>query len=208
MSRSRAEEAELVRQCAEGDAAAWEGFVDRYLPLIRVLARRGLTYKTGRGSDGDVDDVISGVFLALLRHERRLLKRYNPEYAVSTYLGVITRTEVSRLLRKSWRHPKALGEAERLEDPDVGVGPLHSLQERERQEAVGLVREAMTQLPDRDQLLLYSRYFEGLDYTAIAALVSVSPESVGQLLYRARARLKKRLPQDLWQFLEAPEDKA
>ena len=90
--KTNQDEADLVARCANGDRAAWEAFVDGYGPLIAALVRRMLHRRTGRARDADVDEIGAEVFLALVRRDRILLKRYDPRYRLSTYLGVICRS--------------------------------------------------------------------------------------------------------------------
>jgi len=196
----RRAEAALVAACAEGDRDAWERFVDRFGPLVAALARRMLARRTGRAPDADVDEVVSRVFLALVRGERRLLRRYRPEFRVSTYLGVICRTEVGKHLRRRRPGTASLsgsGEDGRPDDvPDTAAeDPLDSLARRERDEAVRGLRDALERLPDRDRLLLTMRFLDGLDYARIAEVLRCEKESVGQLLHRAKQRLARLVPE-------------
>jgi RNA polymerase sigma-70 factor (ECF subfamily) len=199
-------EADLVRACAEGDRAAWERFVARYGALISALARRMLYRRLGRASDADVEEVASEVFVALLKGDRRLLRRYRPEFRVTTYLGVICRTEVGKYLRRAGRHAAYGGEevAERA-DPSL-ESPLQALARREREQALRALLPALERLPPRDRLLLSLRYVDGLDYGRIAAVLRVGRESVGQLLHRAKGRLARLVPalRD-WTDAETPQ---
>lgn len=188
-------EADLVRACAEGEAAAWETFVERFGPLLTALARRMLTRHTGRAHAADVDEVVAEVFLALLRRDRILLRRYDPTYRVSTYLGVICRTEVLRLLRRGNRLPRDLEDAARIPERPGTARPSERLVQAERAAALETLRTALAQLSERDRLLLTLRYLDGLDYRAIGATLGVNPESVGQFLHRAKARLANLVPQ-------------
>lgn len=199
-------EAELVVACAAGDRDAWEEFVDRFGPLLVALARRMLARRTGRAKDSDVDDVVADVFLALLRRDRILLKRYDPQYRVSTYLGVICRTEVLRLLRRGNRLPHDLDDAGRVPQRPGAPAPADHLLEEERVAAVQSLRTALAQLAERDRLLLTLRYLDGLDYRTIGATLGVNPESVGQFLHRAKARLAKKVPH-LERYLEEAADR-
>ena len=197
-------EADLVLRCAEGDEAAWTEFVDGYGILVRALARRMLARLTRRAADPDVDEIVAEVFLALVRRDRILLHRYNPEYRLSTYLGVICRTEVLRFLRRGRRKPGDLEEAGRIEDKDSNLGPSGNLIEQERHEKVQTLRDALSKLSERDRLLLTLRYMDGQDDKAIGAALKVNPESVGQFLHRAKRRLARLVPH-LESWLEADQ---
>ena len=191
---ARPSEAELVARCAAGDRAAWEVFVDRYGPLLQALARRMLARRTGRARDADVEEVVGEVFLALVRRDRILLKRYDPQYRVSTYLGVICRTEVLRQLRRGNRLPHELEEAGHIPERAGTLGPVRALDDRERTEAIESLRDALRQLPERDRALLTLKYLDGLDYRAIGAALDLHPESVGQFLHRAKQKLAQLVP--------------
>jgi RNA polymerase sigma-70 factor (ECF subfamily) len=200
----REPEADLVRACAAGDASAWRRFVERYGPLVLALGRRMIARRIGRADDADVEEVAGEVFLALWKGDARLLRRYRPEFRLTTYLGVICRTEVGKLLRRRGRAPVPAGEAlEQHADPSAG-SPLAALARDERREAIHGLRAALGALPERDRLLLSLRYVEGLDYGAIADVLRVNRESVGQLLHRAKARLARHVP-TLRQWVDAGE---
>jgi RNA polymerase sigma-70 factor (ECF subfamily) len=181
-----AREAELVARCARGDRDAWAAFLDRFGGLVAALARRRLARHTGSASAADVDEVVAEVFLALLRRDRHLLRQYDPRFRVSTYLGVICRTAVLRHLRSR----------EGAESLSRSPGPAAPAAEGPAARALGAdaaarVRSALGTLEDRDRALLTLRYLDGWDYAAIAGAVGVSPDSVGSLLHRARARLAR-----------------
>lgn len=185
----------------------------RFGALVTALARRMLAGRArdrpagARGSaaqEADVDDVAGAVFLALLRRDRLLLRRYRPEFRLSTYLGVICRTEVSRLVRRkpslrSLSDPRMDGaegadEGAMLPADPRAASPLQAILDDERRRTLGDVRAALDRLPPRDRLLLTLRFFEGLDYGQIAAVLRIGRDSVGQLLHRAKRRLAAELP--------------
>lgn len=198
-------EAGLVLACAAGDAAAWARFVSEYGRLLAALSRRLLLRRTGRAADADVDEIVSRVFLALVKGERRLLKRYRPEFRLSTYLGVICRTEVGKHLRRKV-HPTLSMDAEGAPDPPAdpaAPSPLAALEEKERAAAVASLREAMSRLAPRDRLLLTLKFVDGLDYERIAEVLRVDRDSVGQLLHRAKERLARLVPA-LRQWVDRP----
>ena len=189
------QEAALVAQCAAGDTAAWDRFVEVYGTLLVALVRRMLARRTGRAADSDVDEIVADVFLALVRRERHLLKRFDPTYRLSTYLGVICRTHVLRHLRRGRRQPLDMEDARHVPADAAQASPDRTLREQERAHTIELLRHALQTLPDRDRQLLELRYLDGLDYRSIGAALSLNPESVGQLLHRAKAKLAKNAPE-------------
>jgi RNA polymerase sigma-70 factor (ECF subfamily) len=55
------------------------------------------------------------------------------------------------------------------------------------------VRAAVADLPERQRLAVYLRYYADLDYDAIAAALGVKPGTVAATLNAAHARLRGRL---------------
>jgi len=200
------EEADLVARCAEGDRSAWEAFVDRYGPLLAALVRRMLARRTGRARDNDVDEITGEVFLALVRRDRVLLRRYDPTYRLSTYLGVICRTEVLRHLRRSNRLPHDIEEPGRLPERPGTLGPSRTVEDQERTDAILTLRAALHELPERDRVILTLRFLDGLDYRAIGEALDLNPDSVGQFLHRAKRKLAERVPH-LAAFLPETSDR-
>ena len=56
-----------------------------------------------------------------------------------------------------------------------------------------LVREAVEQLPERQRLVLFLRYYADLDYRAIAGAVAISEGTVAATLHTAHERLRQLL---------------
>ncbi|MCW2963141.1 MAG: polymerase sigma-24 factor [Actinomycetia bacterium] len=73
-------------------------------------------------------------------------------------------------------------------EPDLESGLVaESLLEDPRRE---VVREAVEQLPERQRLVLFLRYYADLDYRAIADAVAISEGTVGATLNAAHERLR------------------
>jgi len=178
----------LVDRCVAGEPGAWRIFVDRFAPMVKALARRYLRLRGQFADDADIEDLVQDVFHALTRKDYKLLRNYDPTYAFTTYLGVITRTEVHRSLRK--RAP-VLGDAERMEAiPNPGAGPGEEASGAEEADAVG---RALEELPPRDAEILRLRYLREMDYRSIARSLRIPESSVGQTLHRAKRKLLERL---------------
>jgi len=171
-----------------GEPGAWRVFVDRFAPTVKALARRYLQMHGHFADDAEVEDVVQDVFHALTRKDFKLLRNYDPAFSFKTYLGVITRTEVHRTLRKK---SPLLGDTAQLEAiPSPGGGPGEEASGAEEAETVA---KALDALPPRDAEILRLRYLRELDYKAIATNLRIPEASVGQTLYRAKQRLLEKL---------------
>jgi len=131
----------LLKRCIAGEPGAWREFVDLFAATVRALARRYLKLHGQYPDDGTLDDVVQDVMLAITRRDYRLLRNYNPEYTVKTYLGVITRTEVHRALRKKRPY---VGTPDDLES--TAAGDDRAVEQAEERE---LLTCALEQLSDR-----------------------------------------------------------
>ena len=55
------------------------------------------------------------------------------------------------------------------------------------------VRVAIAQLPERQRLVLFLRYYADLDYDAIATALGISSGTVGATLHQAHATLRAHI---------------
>ena len=127
----------LVDRCIARAPGAWRIFVDRFAPTVRALANRYLKLNGQFPDSAELDDIIQDVFKALIRRDYHLLKNYDPTYSFKTYLGVITRTEVHRLLRKRKRMGGRIEDLESEPSPEPGV---ETRVERDYKTIAGILR--------------------------------------------------------------------
>ncbi len=182
------DDTELVKRCIRREPGAWVEFVDRFKGTVQALARRYLKLNGHLPDEPELEDIVQDVFLAVIRRDFRLLRNYDSTYTVKTYLGVITRTEVHRLLRR--RRPM-VGTDEELEKAGPAV-PSSSDGAADAEEKEVLLR-ALEELPQRDGEILKLRFLREMDYRAIASALNIPETSVGQTLFRAKQRLVERL---------------
>lgn len=187
MVRGR-DDSELVTRCIRREPGAWVEFVDRFKGTVQALARRYLKLNGHLPDEPELEDIVQEVFLAVIRRDFRLLRNYDATYTVKTYLGVITRTEVHRLLRR--RRP-LVSTDEELEGAGPTV-PSSSDGAADAEEKEVLLR-ALDELPQRDAEILKLRFLREMDYRAIAGALNIPETSVGQTLFRAKQRLVERL---------------
>jgi RNA polymerase sigma-70 factor (ECF subfamily) len=180
----------LVDALLASEPGSWDLFVERYGGFVCSVVGRLLRARGHRGG-ADVDDVSENVFVMLLDRDARLLRAYDSRYKLSAYLAVLARTAVHRHLRSQRVKVDLPDEmwGESLANPD---------QETASEETVSLemrsaLRAVLADLPERDREVLRLFYYESRDYQQIATQLSLSVNSVGAALSRARARLAKAL---------------
>ncbi|MGI9590631.1 MAG: RNA polymerase sigma factor [Myxococcota bacterium] len=164
---------------------------DRFDQLFRTherqvagRCRRILGAEAGR-------DAVQEVFL----RARRSFDSYQPDRPFAAWLLTVASHHCIDQLRRTSRETR-LFEARDLDPGDLlepGPTPLrHALLAERRDQLL----EAVESLPLKYRLPLVLRYFEELDYDAIADTLDVTRGQVGTLLFRAKRRLRARLAED------------
>jgi RNA polymerase sigma factor (sigma-70 family) len=169
---------QLVEAARNGDAAAWDALVDRYLPLVTAVIRRL------RLSPADADDVNQTVWLRLVEH----LDGLREPRALPGWLATTARNEGLRLIKRRGRDvPVDPGGTalETAEDRDPGETLVQDLRSH-------ALREAMLELPDsRRELLLLLLADPPLSYDEISARLGIPRGSIGPTRARALEQLRE-----------------
>jgi RNA polymerase sigma-70 factor, ECF subfamily len=140
-------------------------------PLVRYLTRR-------LGDRDWAEEVAQETFLRAAR-QGELVSERSWLFAVATNL---VRDEARKDARRR-RHLELLAHEARAVEPETP-----QLQTMERAEESAAARRALDALAEKDREALLMKE-EGLNYTEIAAALSLSVSSVGTTLSRARRRL-------------------
>ncbi|MFP5346146.1 MAG: RNA polymerase sigma factor [Actinomycetes bacterium] len=177
--------ADLVRRARDGEQDAWNGLVDRYLPLGLSVARRyGL-------SGSDAEDVLQTLWLRLVEH---LDKIREPE-ALPGWIATTARNECMRLLRGRQRtatfdplddrtYPARVEDDLRVEEHVVD-----SMGRSDRHQAL---LQAFAALPDHQRSLLTLLLADPpLSYTEISGRLGIPIGSIGPTRARALQRLRQ-----------------
>lgn len=177
----------LVRRVRNGETDSFADLVDRY--------KRGIANFIGVSvrSPADVSDLSQETFLRAYAH----LATFNPQLGkFSTWIYQIARNVVRTHLGKSLRKPPAqeLPEDQTLENalPDLSIesDPAGGILRREAEREV---REALAELPERTRTVLALRYFDNMEYHAIASTLGLSLGNVKTLIHRGKIALAKKM---------------
>ncbi len=167
------DDAQLVRDCLNGQRGAWNELVRRYSRLVySIPLRMGL-------SAADADDVTQTVFGIVLRK----LATLKDHSRLASWM-------IRTTYRECWGVGRAARSARPLEDDvvDVSSPPADELARWERQHRV---RTALETLDERCRKLLEALFFsrEEPSYAQIAADLNIRVGSIGP----TRARCFKKL---------------
>lgn len=179
VGREGDDETGLMRRIAQGDGDALAALVAIYEQRVRRLAFRLM------GWNGDVDDVVQEVFLAVLEKAGG----FRGDASAWTWITAITLNRC-----RTYRRRRAV--RERIASVLRFGPPSHGQRAGQRMfddETAAQVREAVARLPGRDREVVVLHYLEHKPPAQIAALLGVSQNAVEVRLHRARARLKSRL---------------
>ena len=169
----------LVAHARSGCDQAWTALVERFLPVIRAVARG---YQL---SDNDIEDVGQTVWVQLLEH----IDQIREPRALPGWLITTTRRESLRLIRQQRR--------------TILVDPLASVYEDEtetdngvdadllRMEEARVLLESLADLPPIQRNLL--RLLSGeptMTYREISAVLTMPVGSIGPTRARGLARLR------------------
>ena len=122
--------------------------------------------------------------LALLKDEMKALRGYSGRGNVAGYLATVA---VCRCLDDRTLAPAGTGSPGSRPDPSPGPAGLLELQE-----SLDGLRRELAGLAPRERLAL-ALQSQGASLQEIGGILRLSPAAAGQLVSRARARLRERL---------------
>ncbi|MBA2454165.1 MAG: sigma-70 family RNA polymerase sigma factor [Chloroflexia bacterium] len=182
---SMAADGVLLEAVRQGDNTAFEELFTRYYPRVY-----GVLLRVVRTPE-DAEEIAHDVFMRL--YERPL------DYVTDGALaGWLYRTALnagfnalrSRKRRSGWLRKAAMFQRA---EPAFDTGPAAVV---ERNEEIERVRQALTQIPEKQRNALVLRS-HGLQYNEIAAALDISSSSIGTTLARGERALRRQLENEV-----------
>jgi len=175
----------VLERAALGDREAFARLWKRFAGDLLRLCRRILD------SDAEAEDARSESFLRAWQ----AFASYDRARPFRTWLLSVAAHHCVDRLRRRAGEGRIFDSAE-LDGalPSGAPGPLSAAL---LQEQSGRLQDALAAQPARFRAVLALRYFAEMRYAEIAAALGVAPEQVGVLLFRAKARLRATLAQEL-----------
>jgi len=154
----------------------WDRIIERHARCVFRVAYRIL------GSVQDAEDVSQEVFTEAFR-----MHKAGP---IQSWTGLLVRLATLRSIDRLRRHRPTV----ELREWDR-ISTVQPFEEVAASELAQWLRKAIHRLPDREATVFALVHFEQLSRDDIAATLSISPEAVSTLLYKARQHLQTQLVQ-------------
>lgn len=159
-----------------------EGLYDKYSALVLKIA-----YEYVNNFD-TAQDILNDTFIKLIRHVDTIQNL--KEYQVLSYIKQTIYSTSANYFSKESAERKKLEKWIRENDPVTEVS-LEGEEIIKRVDLQDLLRKCMSQLDERDRMLLISKYGFDMKYTEIAEEFSIAPGNISSFVSRARNRFKK-----------------
>ncbi|MEW6716157.1 MAG: sigma-70 family RNA polymerase sigma factor [Chloroflexota bacterium] len=167
-----------MKHLAEDDETRFEALFETHWERVCKVVFRLI------GNWDEAEDLALETFIRLYRRPHLLGRGQNPEgwlYRVATNLGLNAVRAGQRRKRYEIQAGKQLIEASPPQNP---------VRETEKREEREHVRRVLSHIRPRSAKLLILRY-SGLSYSELAAVLGVSPASIGSMLVRAEREFER-----------------
>ena len=174
----------LVARLLDGEAVAWEQFVDNYAGSLRARIIDVTRSFRPVCDQGLIDDVLAEVFAALLHNDQAALRAYSGRSSLLTYLSVIA----TRCALRGFAAPQEFVQAELVESVSHHTEqPVEQLMRIEQnQKVVSLIEK----LPSKQRSIVQLYHLHDKSYTEISQELGIPLGSVGVTLKRAEEKLR------------------
>ena len=169
----------LVEACLKHDSQGWELLLQRYKRLILSVPVR-LQF----GYD-DRHEVFQNVCLEILKNMSSL----RDTGKLRSWILTITIRQCKDFLRRKYMERERIGAAQEIPAPEPSADPQGIYLAVERK---AVIREALDEMPQRSRTLLELLFFteRPMDYSAAAAAIGLSKDSIGCIRLRCLDKLK------------------
>ena len=179
---------ELLHNCLAGKPGSWNDFVDRFLGMIYPVVHSTAHLRSARLSPEDVEDIAAEVLLQIVAGEFKVLKQFQGNASLATYLTVIARrTAVHEINRRQAVREEIRSGAVTPDDDgaDESVAAQRSVESLEE------VERLLRKLSGRDREVVRLFYLEGRTYEEISTDLDIPVNTLGAMLSRARTKLRE-----------------
>jgi RNA polymerase sigma-70 factor (ECF subfamily) len=197
---------ELIRTCAESDdSAAWEEFVARFQRPINLSLQR-TACQWGKNPAQFVDDLLQETYLKLCADKCRLLLEFAQQHSDEAVLGYIKTIAINVAhdhFKSLHSQKRGAGETDQLLeefDPAARSGSFGGPEAMDRGVFLQQVHEQLQNCAagsnqERDCLIFWFYYLQGMTAKAIAALATIklTAKGVEAVIFRLTRCVREHL---------------
>jgi RNA polymerase sigma factor (sigma-70 family) len=195
--------AELLERCSRrpADEVAWEEFVRRFHPIIRLSVIKAYNQKMRaehkqQPSEDLIDDLVQLVYSKCIENRSEALRRFKGKHerSIFQYLAIISINIVRDHFRaiNAQKRPKITISLDELSEAGLPVTRADLTMEEIES---ALRRSVSWRHPSRDMLIFKLRYMEGLTLEEIIKVMNlnISAAALNLILKRITERMKSLL---------------
>ncbi len=180
---------ELLQRCLGRSSGGWDDFVDRFLGLVQHVVDHTASTRSISLPEASREDLVSDVFVCLLKNDFAVLRRFRGQSSLATYLTVIARRIVVRGLLQ--RRLSSNRERTGMVQAEEAVAAPDSLADlAENAESIEM---ALNKLSQEEAMAVRMFHLEGKSYREISLEIGMAENSIGPYLTRARAKMRETL---------------
>jgi RNA polymerase sigma-70 factor (ECF subfamily) len=197
---------ELIRACADlGDGAAWEEFVARFQRPISLSVAR-TAYKWRKEPSQCVDDLLQEVYYKLWSDKCRLLLQFAQQHSDEAVVGYIKTIAINAAhdhFKSLHSRKHGAGETDQLHEEFELIAQSDSFGGQEAMDREIFLKQVDEQLHDcaigtnqeRDCLIFWFYYLQGMTAKAIAALATIklTVKGVEAVIFRLTRCVREHL---------------
>ncbi len=197
---------ELIRACAEShDGAAWEEFVSRFQRPISLSIKR-TACQWGKDPAQFVDDLLQETYLKLCADKCRVLLEFARQHSDEAVLGYIKTIAINVAhdhFKSLHSQKRGAGETDQLHedfDPAAQSGSFGGPEAMDREVFLKQVDEQLQNCAagsnqERDCLIFWFYYLQGMSAKAIAALATIklTAKGVEAVIFRLTRCVREHL---------------
>ncbi len=173
----------LLQRCLDRAPHAWQHFVDRFLGLVVHVANHTAESRGLSLDQSTRDDLAAEVFLVFVANDLAVLRRFQRNCSLATYLTVISRRVIVRRLNTTNQLPSTSHQGDETQSGVEDPAPTR-IDDREE------IQRLMQKLDSQEANVVRMYHLEGKSYEEISRLVGLSENSIGPLLSRARDKMR------------------
>lgn len=175
----------LTQRCRAGRREALAELLRQHRPLVCRLARHLV------GNDGDVEDVVQDVLVAVVGG----IRRFRGEARLTTWITSITvrtalRHAQSRRRRDERQSPLEATSSSQEARAVAGADPVAAVEARDFADHL---RAAIAELPAPQRAVVVLRHVEGMELREIAQVLRTPVGTVKSRLHHARRALRRSM---------------